>query len=247
LAAGRSMLHQGPLWRLTELMTWAASAASADALLQAKVLHLLGDAHLECHRWPEAADTYGRALDHSRRARARELEGDVLGDLCQVHRQLGAHAAAREAGQAALAIFQELGLRKKEGRVLSSLGVTLFARRQWKRAREMMTRAMRIHEEVGDVRYVGVTASRLAEQELERGELEASRDSFAHAIGCFSRSNDSINEGLARMGLGNVYHQLGRGEEARTEREAAAAALRSAGHPGAEGLASAAGAGRRVS
>ncbi len=208
-----------------ELLSSAVESAARthDDALAAKALH----ARARAERLVGAARRAGRdlraALMLARRARAPEVEADVLRLLGVVARQLSRPLRARLLLQHALELHEASGHTRGVAMVLDDLGVVAHDLGELAAARELYERALPLERIVGDRRFEGITLVHLGIVAHDLGDLDGADRLYREALARHRESGDRRFEGFAHAFLAALSIERADVRAARQSIDAAAA------------------------
>src|SRR5438132_4042979 len=142
----------------------------------------------------------------------------VLGRLARCFYMSGHNEQAMARLQEALGVIAELapteGLRALRGTLHSELGEVFRAMGQYERARQSFCAALRIAEELQDLRAQGVELSQLGTLALAEGNKEEALDRCRAALALLRQIHEPAVEAAAWHQLGVVFHEQQQWQEA---------------------------------
>jgi tetratricopeptide (TPR) repeat protein len=160
-------------------------------------------------------------LNACRKLRDRKGEGQALGGLGNVYRNLRERSRAIEHYERSLEIAQEVGDRQGEGRALGGLGNVYRNLRDGGRAIEHYQRSLKIAQELGDRRGEGRTIGNLGAAYLSLREPRFAIEQYERSLALVRELGDQRGEGNALFDSALAFDQLGERVEAIRRMEAA--------------------------
>jgi tetratricopeptide (TPR) repeat protein len=195
-------------------LTWAQEAiALADAagraplaaegrLIWGRVCWRQGELQVAVAQLEMAHETAQASDDLARQAECLRSLGVVLGDL---GRQ--AESAARY-GEA-YHLFQQLGDRRGEGRILNNLAVRAYHQSKYAEAKSLYEQAMTIYQAIGDRHNEGAVLNNLGLVADCLGDYGASLTYYQKALALYRQIENRKHEGAALSNLGSISDALG--------------------------------------
>jgi predicted ATPase/DNA-binding CsgD family transcriptional regulator len=193
----------GALWKFwevrghaTEGHRWLEAAlalddGSAEPMLRATALH--GAAILAWVR-----GDYARTIElHAKNVAVRESIGDRHGvavsllHLANVMRSQGSPDLAIDHCSQSLALFRELGDKRWCANTLTSLGMALFDRREFVRARAALEECVGLSRELGGTRRIAAALGNLGDVARAEGNLESALSLLAESLELFAEVRDA--------------------------------------------------------
>jgi tetratricopeptide (TPR) repeat protein len=181
--------------RAAELTNRYPGAASHILALRLHPGNLVG--------WLEAG------LASARRREDRVAEGNHLGNLGIVYRQLGETRRAIEYHERAVDIHRELGDRRGEGNALGNLGSAYFRVPEIRRAIEYYELQLVVTREIGDRRGEGNGLSGLGITYADLGETRRAIEHYEQALVVNHEMGDRQGEAGNLGNMGIAYAKLG--------------------------------------
>ncbi len=201
LALAIDLAHgaQAPSNAHLELLGSAMLSAelAGDDRLRSKVLHARARAHRLLGGTRRASRDLRGALELARRARAPEVESDVLRMLGVVARQRSQPLRAGILLRSALEIYERLENHRGVAMVSDDLGVVAHDRGELAAAREYYERALSLERLAGDRRFEGITLGHLGLVAHDLGDLDQAQELYREALVCHRESADPRFEGFA--------------------------------------------------
>ena len=151
-------------------------------------------------------------------------------------RRIGRAAASGAAFEASLALYRDLGDRRREAFVLLTLGNLRRDEGRIDEARGLQERALAIAREVGYRRLEGHALGNLGIIHAEQGRLTEAKAHFEQAIAIHREVGNRYIEGIDTSNLGNVCREGGSFDEGRHHYENALAIDREVGNRRDEGI-----------
>ncbi len=141
--------------------------------------------------------------------------------------------------EAALYAARRLANRKAEAKLLKQLSDSFSEIGEQGQALDYAEQALKIMEELGDLRGVGVLSNRLGLIQKDWGNFSESMDLFKRALKIFrvlkdEDPNEELNEGKVNGNLGNLYSSMGKYDEAMVYYDAQYTIARKLGHKSQE-------------
>jgi tetratricopeptide (TPR) repeat protein len=130
--------------------------------------------------------------------------------------ELGEHEAARRYLERSLAIWQELGERDQQARVLSNLGVAHWSLGHLDTARSLLEDSAAIAREIGDEVRLSIALSNLGLVESEAGHLDRAAHVLREALTLGRNRGDMWGMVKTQLGLAEVSLRAGHVPEAAT-------------------------------
>jgi SagB-type dehydrogenase family enzyme len=193
--------------------------------------HLLAGGQVE-----KAAEVFGGLLARLGEAPSY-ARAVVLGRLARCFCMSGRNEQAMARLQQALGIIGDLapsqGLRALQGTLHSELGEVLRAMGQPDRARQAFCAALRIAEELQDLRAQGVDLSQLGTLALAEGNTEEALERCRAALTLLRQIHEPAVEAAAWHQLGAIFHAQQQWQEAERHYLQAARIRERHGHPAA--------------
>jgi tetratricopeptide (TPR) repeat protein len=159
-------------------------------------------------RWLEIA------LAAARRLSDRSGEGDALGSLAILYRELGATQQAIECNEQYLVISRELGDRRGEVVALVNLGQCYAELNETHKAIDFYEQALTIVREIGDRRAEGTTLGSLGSAYAKLGEIRRAIQFYEQELAIAREIGNRRDEGGALGSLGVAHKNLGNIPEA---------------------------------
>jgi predicted ATPase/class 3 adenylate cyclase len=234
-AAWPVMQLRGPFVTAVELGREVLTLTRLEPILRARALTTLGAASFTSGRVDEARAHFQSALAIHRDVGNRHDEGDVLGNLGDLHKEQGRKDEARSHYESALAIHREVGDRRGEGRVLGNLGNLHQEQGRMDEARAHLESALAIHREVGDRRFEGSVLGNLGAVHSTQGRMNHARAHYESALAIDREVGNRRGEGRVLGNLGILERRQGRMDEARAHYDAALMLARDVGDRRFEG------------
>jgi tetratricopeptide (TPR) repeat protein len=134
-----------------------------------------------------------------------------------------------------LQIAQKANDAEMEARAYTELGTLMLVQGTFQGARDLLQKALPLHQQSGDVAWQGRTLLSLGNVFLMRGDIEKTRACFERALPRFQAVGEVVLEGACRGSLGTVEQVVGNQEAALKHFERAIGIHRDVGAPRFEG------------
>ncbi|QJT05534.1 tetratricopeptide repeat protein [Streptomyces asoensis] len=190
----------------TAVEHWTRTGEQA-ALCRA-LLHLSA-VHAHTARYPEAAESGGRALRIARATGDEEAEAEVLRTLGTLNWHVGDHQAALVLFQKSFAITAISGDSLDRARLHNNMAVTLLFLGEHDRALEHFEKTLSGFTEAGDHAALGKTLNNIGDLYLRRGDLQSSRRSFEESLTFLEHSGNRYDRATVRGSLADVLTESG--------------------------------------
>jgi tetratricopeptide (TPR) repeat protein len=181
----------------------------ANRAVEARILGRLGSIHVAHHRWPQAVEYYGQAVEVAGELKDLSRVGKMYNDLGLAYEHLGDLTRSRAYAQKAITIHELLQDRLSVARAENNLGLVLIRQGQPELAREHLNRSLSICDEIGvEVGKSHVLLS-LAELDLIGRDPDGARRRVEEALDLAERSNENATLGEGHQMLGSIAESLG--------------------------------------
>lgn len=161
----------------------------------------------------------------------RAAEARMRNQLVRAHLELGEVAAAETELARAEEVADDPRMRAV---VVESWGKIDLAHGRFDAAAERFDQALRIHEEIGNPRGVGLQTYQVGVARNSAGRHEEAAARLERALAIAESVGDELTQGKIFIELGSAYRQLGRRAEATTLLEKGIAIMRASRIPGKE-------------
>jgi predicted ATPase/class 3 adenylate cyclase len=235
-AAWEVMARQGPFGICVALSAQVLALDGIEPRLRVQSAVSRADALMRVGALQEARDLLDELLVQARDLADRKLEGIVLGDLGQLHREQGRMGDAKRCLEDALAIFGDLEFGLGQGTVLHNLGNVHDQLGSPAESRTCHERALAIFGEIGNRAGAGRVLAGLAILNRHQGRMDEAQAHYQSALAIHRELGDRRAEGIALGNLANVLMDLGHVREALAHYEAALVIHREVGSRVVEGV-----------
>ena len=235
-AAWEVMSRQGPFRIGIDLGAQVLALRGIEPALRIQSAASRADGLMRLGAFQEARAALDELLGLTRARADRKLEGIILGDLGQLHREQGRMHDAQRCLEAALTIFGDVGYRLGQGWVLHNLGNLHDQLGAPAQSRACHEAALAIHSELGNRAGTGQVLAGLAILNRHQGRMDEAQAHYQSALAIHRELGDRRTEGIALGNLGNVLMDLGHVAQAQTHYEAALAIHREVGSRVVEGV-----------
>ncbi len=201
-----------------------------DNLLQStEVFAELKDKQSEAEVWEKIGDIYGEKLDEHDKAieawkRTKELQ-IMLNDYCSaietlekmaklVRQQFSESALALRYFHDALDIAVKIGNRKREGKLLNTIGIIEWHQKAYDVALKHYEKAFDIYHELKDQAHKGLMLNSIGITLHKLGHYEEALDRLQKAVLMNRQAEEQLLEGHGLTAIGDIYHELGEHEQA---------------------------------
>ncbi len=194
-----------------------ALAQTANNLkIEADSLNDLGRYYMSQSDYSTAEIHYAQALAIYQNAQvgSRIGEGNILGNLGIICRELANYAAARDYFEQARQVFQQLGDRHKEGLVIGNMGVVATDMGDILQAKALFTQGLEISREVDDRNSAGYWLNNLSRISTHLGDFEGAKVYLEEALSIFREIGDRQSESMTLNSLGLTLTDEGKFKQA---------------------------------
>jgi tetratricopeptide (TPR) repeat protein len=172
-AGALSLLNDpGALAALESALTSSRSLQPPAPELEVRVLINIGRHHVAAHRWANAIEAYGRALEASDNTRDLVKMARMYDGLALAHREMGDISRAEAHAQRALAIHELARSRNDEIRTRVNLAELLVRDQRLEEARHQIETAMQLHSHETPADPVARLLNAQAEVQIAAGSLD---------------------------------------------------------------------------
>jgi len=172
--------------------------------------------------WPKAREKYLLALHVWEKLGDQHRRADILARLGRLYRdRLGDRENAFRSYRQAHAMFAQLGERKRDARILASLGKTAMDLGNLEEALSFEQQALGLFEELRDLREQAVALNEIGVLYESLGQVHHALDSCFRSLEEWSRIDDPAGKAVALHNRGYLYYSLGAYQEALDDWEAA--------------------------
>ena len=187
---------------------------SNDRTGEAVATAWIGASLAQQSRYQEAMEHLLAAIGNFEELGRADLAARPYNYVAIVYEELGDFDAAFASYAHALAGARAAGQRELEGRILGNIGEAYVNLARFEEAREPLEQASEILGELGEWALQGWVIWAKGRLAQCLGDRDAARDLFVHAIEVTDRGLAIRGRAEARVGLGTLYSELGRHEEA---------------------------------
>ncbi|HVK37041.1 MAG TPA: tetratricopeptide repeat protein [Candidatus Kapabacteria bacterium] len=198
----------------------------------ARTLLQAANCHIAMAEYPRALELSTTALAHATESDEPALIGSAQSVIGEARAHMGAHAAARRAYDAALAIAIDAADRREEATLLNALAGLDARRARYVEALENCHRSLEIWESLGDARGINRVTNNMGVIYLEVNDLVRAHEQFTRGLEQAKALDDRRVDMIAHENLGSVLLRMRRFEEAREEYAVALAMGREHDAPG---------------
>jgi tetratricopeptide (TPR) repeat protein len=202
-----------------------------DRRAEAWLLGGLGIAYRDLRRYPDALDSYDRAVTLAREVGDRYGEGWTLGSKGVALWELKRFDEALRCSGEALAVFRDLGDRYGEGQALCCFGEACRGLRRYDEALDYFLRSLRLRQEIHDRGGEAQTTHSLGDAYRDLGRLPEALDTYLAALAIWAETGDRWGEARTLTNLGDVLRHQGRAGDARAAWERSLAICDALGSP----------------
>ena len=208
-------------WLLPEALRWLRLAMESSRGLpprfQGLLLHSLGVLHKDLGRFTESAEFLAQSVEILAGLPEARAEWAVsCNELGVTRLYLRQYDEARRLYTQALAVFRELGMRRREGHAQTNLGRLNFFVDDVPAAQRALEEALRISRESGNPRAESISLMWLAECALDRGELAKAHELNLQALGARSPAVDDALTSVLRSRMAKCAAIAGDADLARS-------------------------------
>lgn len=173
-----------------------------------------GAALTQQSRYQEAMEHLPAAIGSLTELGRHDLIARFQNYVAVVYEELGDFEAAFVAYDQALAGARATGQRELEGRILGNIGEAYVNLDRFDEAREPLKQASILLEDLGERALQGWVLWAQGRVVQKHGDVDAAREMFMRAIEITDRGLGVRGRAEARVGLGSLYSELGRHDEA---------------------------------
>ena len=161
-----------------------------------------------------AIQSWQEALKSYRQSKNRQKEGEALGNLGLVHRDIGKYSEAIDYQQQALKIFQELNNRQAQGQLLGNLGNVYLVIGDYKKAEEYQQQSLTIAREIKDRVGEGFSLGALGMIYADKGNYSQAVELYLQSLAIAEETKDSQRKAGILHNLGSAYQSQGKDNQA---------------------------------
>jgi len=187
---------------------------SKNRLLEALATGWIGAALTQQSRYQDAVEHLQLAITTLNGLDRPELTARFHNYVAVVFEELGDPDAAFVSFAHALAGAQASGQRELQARILANIGEAYVNLEQFDRAREPLRQAAALLEDLEDDSLLGWVRCAQGRLAHGAGELEGAHGLLVQAVELTDRGIANRGRAESRVGLGTLYSELGRHEEA---------------------------------
>jgi len=169
---------------------------------EARLLGVLGAAHLANKDWDLAIAAYKEAVDAAGAVYDLRRLAMMYGGLCDAYRQTGQLEAAVRFGNRSIALFEVLRDQLNLARIENNLGLVLLSKGDHAQAREHLDRSLGLHEETDLQIGRSQVLLSLSELSLDEGRVPRARELAHQALDLAERLEERPNIAEAHIWLG---------------------------------------------
>jgi len=144
----------------------------------------------------------------------QHAQGNHLGNLGIVYKNLGQYETAIEHHQQALAIVREIGAKHAEGSILGNLGIVYEKLGQYETAIDYYLQDLAIREQIGDIKGKGNALGNLGNAYASLEQYETAIDYYQQRLAIAEQIGDLRGKGNVLGNLGIAYNNIGSYETA---------------------------------
>jgi tetratricopeptide (TPR) repeat protein len=205
------------------------SIKPVPAVLESRLLLVLGSSLVMSRRWAEAVTCYEEAIAAQDVVQDLHRLSLLYSGLSLAHQEMGQLNEAARYSQKALTIHETLQDRLSQARSLNNLGWMLLHLGELASARRHLNRALSIFEELGVETNKSNIVLSLAELEFAEGDLEAASRVASRGLEGAVRLGEMATAAEAHSILGRIAARRGVDSDSDREFEAALANAEAAG------------------
>jgi tetratricopeptide (TPR) repeat protein len=218
-------------WVATYRIGLESARVLGDRRAEAWLLGGLGIAYRDLRRFPDALDSYDRAIGVAREVGDRYGEGWTLGSKSVALWELKRFDEALRCSVEALAVFRDLDDRYGEGQALYCFGEACRGLRRYDEAISYFLLSLRLRREINDRGGEAQTTHSLGDAYRDLRRLPEARETYLAALDIWTATGDRWGEARTLVNLGDVLAQLGHADEAQAVWERSLAICDDLGSP----------------
>lgn len=189
-------------------LVYVQSLKSADEVLEAKSLYMLGACYELISSYPQAIKSLSEAIKISQTIGEKKIMADALNVVGIINDKLGNYSNALKAYFKALRLYEEIRLNKNTGIVLSNIGLIYTNIKDYKNALKFYSNALDIAEEEQDTESRLVTCINIGLTHKVLGNFDDSLKFLEEALDIAAKNNDKLRKAVTLDSIGDVKKQL---------------------------------------
>jgi signal transduction histidine kinase len=193
---------------------YVQSLKSADELLEANCLYLLGVCHEILSSYPQAMKFLSEAIKLAQHLGEKKIMGDALNYVGVIHDNLNNYSNALKAYFRALKIYEDVKENKKIAIVLSNIGLIYTNIKDFRNALKFYSHALDIAEEENDSESLLITNINIGLTHSQLGNFEEALKFLDDALEQAKNSNDKRRTAIAIDHIADTNIKLNNKEEA---------------------------------
>jgi tetratricopeptide (TPR) repeat protein len=175
----------------------ASAAESASLAMRARILGLLGEAHVKRKEFEPALEKLREKLPIHEALEDHDASAATHLQMGHVFRLMDCSPRAGEQYRIALALGRQHGLKGKVSESLLNLGMMFYFQKETEQAQEYFQNAVSEVRESGPLPLLGRTLMHLGNLFRKEGTNKKADSCYAEAIKAFKAMGDEYNLGLA--------------------------------------------------
>ena len=193
---------------------YVQSLKSADEVLEANCLYLLGVCHEIISSYPQAMKFLSEAIKLAQHLGEKKIMGDALNYVGVIHDNLNNYSNALKAYFRALKIYEDIKENKKIAIVLSNIGLIYTNIKDFRNALKFYSHALDIAEEENDSESLLITNINIGLTHSQLGNFEEALKFLNDALEQAKNSNDKRRTAVAIDHIADTNIKLNNKEEA---------------------------------
>lgn len=187
---------------------------SADEVLEANCLYVLGVCHEISSSYPQAMKFLSEAIKLAHQLGEKKIMGDALNYVGVIHDNLNNYSNALKAYFRALKIYEDVKENKKTAIVLSNIGLIYTNIKDYRNALKFYSHALDIAEEENDAESLLITNINIGLTHSQLGNFEEALKFLYDAFDRATNSNDKRRASLALDHIADTNIKLNKTAEA---------------------------------
>ncbi|HMQ78464.1 MAG TPA: tetratricopeptide repeat-containing sensor histidine kinase [Ignavibacteria bacterium] len=187
---------------------------SADEVLEANCLYVLGVCHEISSSYPQAMKFLSEAIKLAQQLGEKKIMGDALNYVGVIHDNLNNYSNALKAYFRALKIYEDVKENKKTAIVLSNIGLIYTNIKDYRNALKFYSHALDIAEEENDAESLLITNINIGLTHSQLGNFEEALKFLYDAFDQATNSNDKRRASLALDHIADTNIKLNKTGEA---------------------------------
>lgn len=187
---------------------------SADEVLEANCLYVLGVCHEITSSYPQAMKFLSEAIKLAQHLGEKKIMGDALNYVGVIHDNLNNYSNALKAYFRALKIYEDVKENKKIAIVLSNIGLIYTNIKDYRNALKFYSHALDIAEEENDTESLLITNINIGLTHSQLGNFEEALKFLYDAFDQATNSNDKRRASIALDHIGETNIKLNKNAEA---------------------------------